>query len=794
VTDEICFDLPDDIVITGQLMVTDSCNNTAMSTLTLTAIVNTTPVVTIDAPPDVFVCDVGDTVCVDMTITDPDNGLTAQSQFGWVDLSDSTVCFTVDTSGYYCNMVTITDSCGSSDVQGYCINIEVNTPPVCSSSDEYHFVCDDTTFNIPFMAYDADGNLESCTKTSGPGSYAGGIWTFTTNGTGVYAATFECVDSCGAVCEGEAVITVTVNSGPIAECPANETIVINSLAEICIPGFSCFDADDNLAGCSVSVNGVMQELIGDEVCFLPEWGENTIILYAVDECEKTDDCTTIIFVTWQCPVITIEKSHETLQGHFVDISITIEDNPVAMGGFDFLIAYDASALTFTEATPGQLLEDCGWEYFTYRYGVFGNCGDACPSGLLRIIALAETNNGPNHPSCYGPPDTDPHELAELRFFVTNDRTFECQYVPIYFFWMSCNDNAISSVTGDTLTLASQIYDFEGNLIWDEDDDDLFPEDERIPFVGAPDYCLEGDKISPIRCLEFVYGGVDIVCSDSIDARGDLNANGVANEVADAVMFTNYFLSGLSAFGNHVEASIAASDINADGIALSVADLVYLVRVITGDAPPYPKPLPNESFVVTASMSDNLVSVNYESEIEAGAILLTFLIEGSVGAPTLGDGASGMDIKYDIQGNEMKTLVYNIGTGSIASGSHQLLTIPVEGSLTLVEADAASYFGNVLNVTTRVLPSEFKLTQNQPNPFNPTTTISLTMPVASDWTITVFNISGQVVSQFSGYDDAGTVQVTWDGTNTEGRQVASGIYLYRATAGQFSETRKMVLMK
>ena len=43
-----------------------------------------------------------------------------------------------------------------------------------------------------------------------------------------------------------------------------------------------------------------------------------------------------------------------------------------MGGFDFLIAYDASALTFMGAEPGQLLEDCEWEYFTWRF--VNNCG------------------------------------------------------------------------------------------------------------------------------------------------------------------------------------------------------------------------------------------------------------------------------------------------------------------------------------------------------------------------------------------------------------------------------------
>ena len=46
------------------------------------------------------------------------------------------------------------------------------------------------------------------------------------------------------------------------------------------------------------------------------------------------------------------------------------------------------------------------------------------------------------------------------------------------------------------------------------------------------------KPKPIRCVDFTNGGIDIICADSIDARGDINLNGLAYEVADAVMFSN----------------------------------------------------------------------------------------------------------------------------------------------------------------------------------------------------------------------------------------------------------------
>jgi hypothetical protein len=503
--------------------------------------------------------------------------------------------------------------------------------------------------------------------------------------------------------------------------------------------------------------------------------------------------------------ITLEKVHDVLQGHYATVSITTEYRELEMGGFDFLIAYDASALIPIEVTPGQLLVDCGWEYFTYRFGAHGNCGDACPSGLLRIIALAETNNGPFHPFCYAPPDYDPHKLAEIKFFVTNDRTFNCQFVPIYFFWDDCNDNAISNIDGSILYIDHAIYDFEGNLIWHEEDDDEFPEDARIPFVGAPDYCLNPDpeKPSAVRRIDFVNGGIDIICSDSIDVRGDINVNGVPNEIADAVMFTNYFISGLIAFGGHVEASVAASDVNADGIALSVADLVYLVRVITGDAPPYPKVAPYAVEAMVSSLVNHsaaAVSTNSSSAIGAGYFV--FNHSGfEIGEPQLINGASEMTLKYGNEDGVLKVLVYSLDKGiKIPAGAKNIFAVPIsgEGTIELTDVQLSDYYGNLLEVSIdkqAALPRTYALHQNYPNPFNAATTIMYELPVASHVTIEIFNILGQkVVTLLDDQELAGIHSIHWSGSDESGKTVSSGVYFYRISTPGFTAEKKMVLMK
>lgn len=92
-----------------------------------------------------------------------------------------------------------------------------------------------------------------------------------------------------------------------------------------------------------------------------------------------------------------------------------------------------------------------------------------------------------------------------------------------------------------------------------------------------------------------------------------------------------------------------------------------------------------------------------------------------------------------------------------------------------------------------IPMAYTLNQNYPNPFNPTTSISFNLPNASNWTLKIYNIIGQLVKGFEGYS-SGQVSVTWNGKDNSGNEVASGIYFYKLTADKFSATKKMILVK
>jgi len=459
-----------------------------------------------------------------------------------------------------------------------------------------------------------------------------------------------------------------------------------------------------------------------------------------------------------------------------------------MGGFEFLIAYDASALTLVNVEKGAAI-DC-WEYFTHRFGPFGNCDGMCPSGLLRIVAMLESNNGPNHPAgCDGADGffTVPAELAKIKFFVTNDRLYECQFVPVYFYWLDCGDNTISDLTGNKLYISNHVY----NLNWV---DPLNPYYELIPgdgtidendhLYGAFDYCDDNpdpNKPVPIKDIDFYNGGVDIACADSIDLRGDLNLNHIANEIADAVLYTNYFIYGPSVFIINLEGQVAASDVNNDGRILTVGDLVYLIRILTGDAAPFSKlsPFAHEA---TISVKGEIVSLN--SPVNVGAAL--FVFEGEGAATLL---AQGMEMKQAVVEGQTRVLVYSMTTGKIEAGVNEVLQIA--GDVKLAEVEVADYYGSQVNtsVVTKAVPKAYALLQNTPNPFNPMTVVPFDLREAANWTLNIYNVAGQLVKSYSGYDEAGQVRVNVDASGW-----ASGIYFYKLTANNFVETKKMVLMK
>ena len=95
----------------------------------------------------------------------------------------------------------------------------------------------------------------------------------------------------------------------------------------------------------------------------------------------------------------------------------------------------------------------------------------------------------------------------------------------------------------------------------------------------------------------------------------------------------------------------------------------------------------------------------------------------------------------------------------------------------------------------VLPHSYALHQNFPNPFNPVTNLRYDLPEQSFVTLTIYDLIGREITQLvNTTQEAGFRSVQWDATDSFGKPVSAGIYLYKITTGKFVQTKKMVLVK
>lgn len=108
----------------------------------------------------------------------------------------------------------------------------------------------------------------------------------------------------------------------------------------------------------------------------------------------------------------------------------------------------------------------------------------------------------------------------------------------------------------------------------------------------------------------------------------------------------------------------------------------------------------------------------------------------------------------------------------------------------------NYFGIPVSVTNdEILANNFQLFSNYPNPFNPSTNIKYTIPMASNVKVEIYNTLGQLVTTLvNNHQQAGTYNVVWNGNDFNGNKVSTGVYIYRLTTDNFVSSKKMILVK
>jgi hypothetical protein len=715
------------------------------------------------------------------------------------------VCAPPSGSSFPKGVTTVTciamDASGNQDTCQFTVTVNDTEPPVANCPANVNVSNDPgqcaAVVNYTSSATDnCPGATIACTPPSGS-SFPVGVTTVT------------CIATDAAGLKDTCQFSVMVNDTepPTAQCPANIS-VNNNPSTPCDPVPVTYVASGN-DNCSGPTTVVCNPPSGSSFPL----GITTVTCIATDAVGLKDTCSFTIAVLQITPCVTpsdtacVPLEIDTVRaflGSEVEVSINnpgpvakmlapASSNGTPVGGFSFLISYDCVCMQFLSARKGALLVQQGWEFFTYRYGAIGNgnCGSGCPSCLIRIVAIADVNNGASHPNLSG---NSAGEWAVLKFRISNDRTLSGNCCPINWYWFDCTDNTVSDSSGNELWVVRQLFSADGDPI---DLAAAFPTDVSNcdQFSGGP------GKPSPVKKLCFRNGRICIPAPHEIDDRGDLNLNGVGYEIGDAVLYENYFIYGngvLDPDPTRRQAQIAASDINDDGQALSVGDLVALIRVITGDAQPLPKLNPNAASVqLSWKQVGNELKIETASSSELGGIFITFKYAGgSVGELTSLSAAEGMKFRAYSGDGALRILIHSSAKNGKIPAGEAAFTLPVEGAVEFVEVQASNYQGLNLPVAAKAaaLPTQFDLSQNYPNPFNPQTSFTLSLPIAGSYKITIYNLLGEAVRVFEGEAPAGHQTFTWDGKDGAGRPVSSGLYLYKAEAGKQVITRKMILMR
>lgn len=269
------------------------------------------------------------------------------------------------------------------------------------------------------------------------------------------------------------------------------------------------------------------------------------------------------------------------------------------------------------------------------------------------------------------------------------------------------------------------------------------------------------------------------------------------------------IGDLTALINHLFISVTTpeafgeADVSPDGV-LDIGDVtVFVDHLFISQKPLVPCSAGRTAAAKAAARTDlgslqtsyasGATTITLNTTEELRGLQLTLTGTGSDEVTSL--ASDKLDL---LVGRRDNTIVIGLvdltGQEMIAVGETDLLSL--DGHYTVLSAVASDMSHNSVQLNTvneytaEVLPDRFELSQNYPNPFNPATEMRFTIPTASQVSLEIYNLLGQKVATLvNGYLPAGNHAERWDATGQ-----ASGIYLYRLQVGDYTETKKMLLMK
>ena len=235
-----------------------------------------------------------------------------------------------------------------------------------------------------------------------------------------------------------------------------------------------------------------------------------------------------------------------------------------------------------------------------------------------------------------------------------------------------------------------------------------------------------------------------------------------------------------------EPDLSLADLNNDGI-INILDVITLVNmVLNGRSLDFGDSLGTKAMIYEDETS---VFISADGKITGiQMVVITDILSMNEDIP--------LTVNTNYINGEHIILIYGASGETLSGDKFRLFTASAGFEITSVIV--ANVLGDAMgtDLTSVPLPETFELSQNFPNPFNPSTEIQFTVGKDALVSLNIYDIQGRVVSSLidNYFYSAGSYKMNWDGKNKYGTQVPSGMYLYKLESSNQIVTRKMVLMK
>ena len=277
--------------------------------------------------------------------------------------------------------------------------------------------------------------------------------------------------------------------------------------------------------------------------------------------------------------------------------------------------------------------------------------------------------------------------------------------------------------------------------------------------------FEPTCVAEIEARQIVAEFVNL--DDLCEASGDANGDGTTN-VVDIVRIVDHILGG-DQLGGYLGCE---ADVNSDDV-INVVDVVAIVQLILG------RTVENDATEATLHLDNNQISIEADGYVAGVDLLVEFTGDLNI------EFANNYIADYSIDGNTAHILL--VSTENVKD----VLTV-TSGRITSITNVIIVNSNDALPTTNVSIeePATYVVGDAFPNPFNPTTNISLELTTSADISVKVYNLMGQLVDVIAeGSYSPSTYNWTWNAEN-----LASGVYLVKTQVGSDVSTQKVMLLK